>query len=52
MIHHLYFDDNDSFFPPSYLGKEDSQRRSSNASSSHASDKETNMAENTERSSE
>jgi hypothetical protein len=32
VIHHLYFEDNDSFFPPSWLGKESEQRRPSNES--------------------
>lgn len=33
VIHHLYFEDNDSFFPPKWLGQEDaSQRRFSNDS--------------------
>lgn len=33
-IHHLYFEDNDSFFPPAWLGKDTnpSERRSSNDS--------------------
>lgn len=33
-IHHLYFEDNDSFFPPAWLGndKTSSERRSSNDS--------------------
>ncbi|KAJ5570409.1 uncharacterized protein N7459_009839 [Penicillium hispanicum] len=37
MIHHLYFEDNDSFFPPSWLGRDTlpSERRSSNDSTAH-----------------
>ncbi|KAF3389304.1 hypothetical protein F1880_003553 [Penicillium rolfsii] len=33
-IHHLYFEDNDSFFPPAWLGKDinPAERRSSNDS--------------------
>ncbi|OOQ86652.1 hypothetical protein PEBR_20647 [Penicillium brasilianum] len=33
-IHHLYYEDNDSFFPPAWLGKDTnpSERRSSNDS--------------------
>lgn len=31
-IHHLYFEDNDSFFPPSWLGKEGGPRRPSTES--------------------
>jgi hypothetical protein len=33
-IHHLYYEDNDSFFPPAWLGKDPkpSERRSSNDS--------------------
>lgn len=33
-IHHLYFEDNDGFFPPTWLGKDmtSSERRSSNDS--------------------
>ncbi|KAJ5949709.1 hypothetical protein N7454_001293 [Penicillium verhagenii] len=42
VVHHLYFEDNDSFFPPTWLGKEDaSQRRSSaDSSASHESQDE------------
>lgn len=42
-IHHLYFEDNDPFFPPSWLGKDHlpSERRSSNDSeASHDSKNE------------
>ncbi|KAJ5176404.1 uncharacterized protein N7482_002281 [Penicillium canariense] len=37
VVHHLYFEDNDSFFPPSWLGKDTapSERRSPNHSTSH-----------------
>ncbi|KAJ5745505.1 hypothetical protein N7520_010687 [Penicillium odoratum] len=38
VVHHLYFEDNDSFFPPTWLGKDTSQRRSSeDSSASHQS---------------
>lgn len=28
VIHHLYFEDNDGFFPPSWIGKDSQQRLS------------------------
>ncbi|KAJ6012873.1 hypothetical protein N7499_012525 [Penicillium canescens] len=44
VIHHLYFEDNDSFFPPSWLGKESERRRPSNESteSKDSQDRERN----------
>jgi hypothetical protein len=44
VIHHLYFEDNDSFFPPSWLGKE-SERKPSNEStaSQDSQDSERNV---------
>ena len=27
VVHHLYFEDNDSFFPPTWLGQEESSQR-------------------------
>ncbi|KAJ5238637.1 hypothetical protein N7468_003256 [Penicillium chermesinum] len=45
-LHHLYFDDNESFFPPAWLGKDSVTRRSSNDSTtSKASGTETSRAE-------
>lgn len=37
MVHHLYFEDNDSFFPPRWLGKDTvpSPRRSSDDPSTY-----------------
>lgn len=40
VIHHAYFEDNDSFFPPSWLGQENKQserRVSADSTASHAS---------------
>ncbi|KAJ5281396.1 hypothetical protein N7478_006768 [Penicillium angulare] len=31
VIHHLYFEDNDSFFPPSWVGKEGERRPSTDS---------------------
>lgn len=47
LVHHLYFDDNDSFFPPSWLGKEDaSQRRfSKDSTASNDADIKTSKPE-------
>ncbi|KAJ5812407.1 hypothetical protein N7474_008708 [Penicillium riverlandense] len=36
--HHLYFEDNDSFFPPTWLGKDPPPRRESESSVSHESE--------------
>ncbi|KAJ6179208.1 hypothetical protein N7519_009669 [Penicillium mononematosum] len=32
VIHHLYFEDNDGFFPPSWIGKDSQQRPSTEKS--------------------
>ncbi|KAJ5556867.1 hypothetical protein N7494_000782 [Penicillium frequentans] len=50
VVHHLYFEDNDSFFPPTWLGKDDTSiRRSSNDSSaSHESKDEKEATMKTE----
>ncbi|KAJ5968448.1 hypothetical protein N7501_004696 [Penicillium viridicatum] len=32
VIHHLYFEDNDGFFPPSWIGKVSQQRPSTESS--------------------
>ncbi|KAJ5889774.1 hypothetical protein N7504_010584 [Penicillium tannophilum] len=39
VVHHLYFEDNDSFFPPTWLGKDDAsiRRSSKDSSASHES---------------
>jgi hypothetical protein len=42
LVHHLYFEDNDPFFPPSWLGKDflPSERRPSNESTSSSGSKD------------
>ncbi|KAJ5635399.1 uncharacterized protein N7484_008712 [Penicillium longicatenatum] len=39
VVHHLYFEDNDSFFPPTWIGKDDAslRRSSKDSSTSHGS---------------
>ncbi|KAJ5319478.1 uncharacterized protein N7506_012182 [Penicillium brevicompactum] len=36
-IHHLYFEDNDSFFPPSWLGKDGPRRPSTESTDTDTS---------------
>ncbi|KAJ5714981.1 uncharacterized protein N7483_012162 [Penicillium malachiteum] len=40
VVHHLYFEDNDSFFPPTWIGKDEaSQRRFPNDSTTSQASK-------------
>ncbi|EKV19500.1 hypothetical protein PDIG_02970 [Penicillium digitatum PHI26] len=48
VIHYLYFEDNDGFFPPIWIGK-DSQQRPSTENSSNFEDRDTNTSAYKER---